>query len=205
MNWFNRRPEDLTAQSNPTEALKIVRECEALDASAQETLDYVLVDWVAQLVSRSSDLDGVVELQQLCSIACTVLGSSVSEREMHGRWQGYADVLEAKRLAIRFAKSTPTVPLLHEEEILQHLESKGEVPQSFFSDQLKLSAGRVSQILRVLELREKIKRERCGKESWVSLPQNSAITRPDAPPNNANNSHKWGGIFDPVTTSEEAA
>ena len=49
--------------------------------------------------------------------------------------------------------------------------ARRELPQSKFVEQLCLSAGRVSQILRVLELRGKIIRERRGKESWVRLPK----------------------------------
>ncbi len=169
MNWFEHRPEDLAAQSSPFEALLAVRECDALDSEAQETLDYVLVDWLMLVVSRSSDLEGVVELQQLCRMACTLLGQTPGERAMHCRWQGFTKVLEAKRLAIRFAENPPLVPLLHEETILQRLEAVEKLPQSALVAELKLSPGRVSQILRVLESREKIKRERQGKESWVSL------------------------------------
>lgn len=170
MNWFERRPEDLAAQSSPAEALEVVRACETLDAHAQKILDYVLVDWLVQAVSRSNDLEGVVELHQLCRIACTLLGETPAEKEMRKGWQVIASALEAKRLAIRFAKTPPEVPLLHEADILNML-ARRELPQSKFVEQLCLSAGRVSQILRVLELRGKIIRERRGKESWVRLPK----------------------------------
>lgn len=181
MNWFERYPEDLAAQSSPSEALQAVRESDVLDALAQETLDFVLIDWVMRFVSRGSDLEGVVELQQLCRIACTLLGQTPAERAMHSRWQGLNEVLEAKRLAIRFAKAAPIVPLLHEEEILNRLEGGHALPQSVFVEELKLSPGRVSQILRVLESRNKIKRERRGKESWVCLSGASIPTKPFIP------------------------
>ncbi len=168
LSLLEKRPEVLADQSNPLELIAALRALSSLDSEQQETLDWVLTDWVMIVLARTSDLEGVVELHKLCRLAQSSLNDSASASPFRQRWGGFADLLEAKRLAIRARTSPQTLELLQEPKILLQLE-QGEAKQSDFIQLLNLSAGRVSQVLAVLESRGKITRQRRGKESWVSL------------------------------------
>lgn len=183
MNWFEHCAEDLAALSSPAELAEALHNCQQLDEAAQEKIDFVLIDWIMLTISRPLDLEGVLELHKICRRARNLLGDKPLEQAMALRWQGFADVLEAKNLAIRWAKSEAEAgnTLLHEPAILEKL-AQGAVRQSEFVEFLQLSAGRVSQILAALEVRGKISRVKRGKESWVSLPQSLALpTLPEKP------------------------
>lgn len=168
MDWFERRPENLAAQSCAAEAIVQLRSGKKLDSAAQQILDYVLVDWVMVAVSRPGDVESVVELHELCQMGQNLLDDSAGAAGMRERWQALADVLEAKQLLIRWAQSDAPVQLVHEPRILERLQ-QGETSQAELTAMLKLSAGRVSQVLSALEARQKVSRLRRGKESWVSL------------------------------------
>jgi hypothetical protein len=205
MNWFEHCAEDLAALSSPAELAEALRGCQRLDKAAQEKIDFVLIDWIMLTISRPADLEGVLELHKICRRARNLLGDQPLEQAMAMRWQGFADVLEAKNLAIRWAKSEAEAgnELLHEPIILRKL-AEGEMRQSEFIELLQLSAGRVSQILAALEVRRKISRAKRGKESWVSLLQGESAARPIAepvaiktrvpaqPPFSQKGEHGWG-------------
>jgi hypothetical protein len=168
MSLFEKRPEVLADQSNPQEMIAQLRDLADINTEQQETLDWVLTDWVMMMLSRPADVEGVVEMHKLCRLAQSSLDESESAPNFRQRWAGYADLLEAKRLALRARTSPQSLELLQEPRILAEL-AQGEVKQANFTDILNLSAGRVSQVLAVLESRGRITRTRRGKESWVSL------------------------------------
>lgn len=176
MDWFERRPENLAAQSCAADAIEQLRSGKKLDQAAQQVLDYVLVDWVMTTVSRPDDMESVVELHELCRMGQNLLDGSDGAAAMRARWQALADVLEAKQLLLRWAEAEAPAQLVHEPMILARLQ-QGETSQSELTAMLKLSAGRVSQVLSALEARKKVSRVRRGKESWVSL--GAAMQVPD--------------------------
>lgn len=193
MNWFENCAEDLAALSSPAELAEALRGCQQLDEAAQEKIDFVLIDWIMLTISRPADLEGVLELHKICRRARNLLGDSPQEQAMAMRWQGFADVLEAKNLAIRWAKDEAEAgnELLHEPRILQKL-AEGETRQSEFIELLQLSAGRVSQILAALEVRGKISRLKRGKESWVSLITAPVPIKPNIPEPKEAANFGWG-------------
>lgn len=169
MNPLDKRPEALTDQSNPEALIVQLRTMSTLDARQKHRLDFALTHWTQQLVSRPFDLEGVLEMQDLCSLAQSLLDKSM-DAELYARWEGFTDVLEAKRLAIRSRSSSRRMELLQEGDILTRLQRDGQVSQSELANQLQLSPGRVSQVLAIMESRDQITRKKLGKENWVTLP-----------------------------------
>lgn len=167
-NLLDQRAERVADQSNPQEVMAALRRVDTINTEQQEMLDWVLTDWVMTVISRPADLEGVVELHTLCHLAQSSLDESASAAIFASRWEGYADLLEGKRLALQDRMAPPIVELLQEPKILARL-AEGEARQADFADILNISAGRVSQLMALLESRGKITRVRRGKESWVML------------------------------------
>jgi hypothetical protein len=167
-NLLDQRAELIADQSNPQEVMAALRSVDEINTEQQEMLDWVLTDWVMTVLSRPADLEGVVEMHTLCRLAQSSLDESESAPNFAQRWEGYADLLEGKRLALRDRIAPPILELLQEPKILARLVG-GEVRQADFTEFLNISAGRVSQVLALLESRGKITRVRRGKESWVML------------------------------------
>ena len=181
MNLFEQRPEVLADQSNPQAVMDQLRLMENLNSKQQSRLDYALTDWVMMVLSRFDDIEGVVELHECCSLAQSFLDNSEGAAQFRVRWEGFADLLEGKRLAIRARNSSRRMELLQEPVILDYLQQHGEVKQSALADLVKLTPGRISQVLGVLEGRGQITRKRRGKESCVSLMQTKRL-HDTAPP-----------------------
>ena len=173
-NLLDQRAELVADQSNPQEVMTALQRVDEIDTEQQEMIDWVLTDWVMTVISRPADLEGVVELHTLCRIAQSSLDESASAANFEHRWEGYADLLEGKRLALRDRIAPPILELLQEPKILARL-AEGEVRQADFAEILSISAGRVSQVLALLESRGKITRVRRGKESWVMLAPGMAV------------------------------
>lgn len=168
-NWFDRNPDDLAERSEPAEALAAVRAQDSLNASQLAVLDVFLNHWVLAALQRTNDREGVLELQQLCELAGDVADASAEAQMFCPRLEAFGDLLEGKRRTLQAVATGVPFKLFHEDEILQTL-AKGETRQADLVAQLKLSAGRVSQILGVMESKGQIVRARRGKESWVALP-----------------------------------
>jgi hypothetical protein len=169
MSLFGKRAEVLADQSSPQEIITLLRSLDTLDDEQQQTLDWVLTDWTMMLISRPSDLEGVVKMHTLCELAQSFLPEPPAANTLRNRWGGFADVLEGKRLAIRARSSPQRTALLQEPAILTQLQEKSEIAQSELTETLKLSPGRVSQILAIMESRAQITRSKRGKENWVAL------------------------------------
>jgi enoyl-CoA hydratase/carnithine racemase len=178
MGLFEKRPEVLADQSNPQELMAQLRSLEHLDVGQQEALDYVLTDWVMVVLSRHADIEGVIALFRLCRLAQACLDDLEGVNAFRIRWAGFADLLEARSLAIRARSAPQSLQLLQEPAIFAYLQQKGEVTQSELAKILQLSAGRISQVLAVLESRGQVARMRRGKESWVSLPTAPDLRQP---------------------------
>ncbi len=169
-SWFDKNPDDLAERSEPAEALAAVRAQDQLDAQQLAVLDVFLNHWVLTALQRPNDREGVLELQQLCELAHDMAAPDDAEAQaFRPRLEAFGDLLEGKRRTLQ-ALATGVLPkLFHEDDILQTL-AKGETKQGDLVVQLRLSAGRVSQILGVMESKGQIVRARRGKESWVALP-----------------------------------
>lgn len=169
MSWFDRDPEDLAGQSEPAEALEALRALEGLNVQQMLTMDLYLHQWVMTVLLRDRDREGVLEVQELCELAQDLAPASPEGREFLTRWKAWDDLLEGKRYSLLADVVEVPVKLLQEEPILQRV-SAGPCRQSELAAHLKISPGRVSQVLGALEAQGKIVRQRRGKESWVSLP-----------------------------------
>jgi len=183
MTWFDRLPEDLVEQSEPSEALAAVRQLEQLTPTQLQVLDVYLNHWVLVVLLRPDDREGVLELLQLCRLAREFARVDPQVAEYAARLDAFADLLEGRRRVAQANKSKRPFKLLHENAILDHAAT-GPCKQSELADLLDLSAGRVSQVLGILETRGKIVRSRTGKESWIALPASS---------NNVSRAHDAGG------------
>lgn len=169
MNWFDRHPEDLAEQSEPAEALAALRALDELTAAQIAAMDVYLNHWVLVVLLRPQDHDGILEVQQLCGLAGVLSGSAAETEVFRVRWKAFGDLLEGKRTALQVNAAEASFKLLHEDAILKRA-SQPDCKQTDLVKELKLSAGRVSQLLGVLEAQGKIVRQRKGKECRVSLP-----------------------------------
>lgn len=187
MAWFDRHPTDLLDRSEPSEALEALKELDTLTPARRVALDMCLSHWVLMLLLRPNDMEGLLELQDLCELAQELLADTRDDDAAEGegeapaerfveRWRAFHELLEGKRLTLEANARDDRAPsaLLHEEAILGHAAA-GEFRQSELVARLKLSPGRVSQLLGVLEAQGKIVRQRRGKESWVSVPVVPAV------------------------------
>ncbi len=172
MTWFDRHPEDLAEQSEPSEALAALRVLDELSESQMVALDVCLNEWVVRVLLRPNDREGILEVQQICELAQELAPQTPEAQRLCVRWEAFGDLLEGKRHALQTLAVEEAPPkLLHEDSILDRArKAPYEYRQSELMAELKLSAGRVTQILGVLEAQGKIVRQRRGKQSWISLP-----------------------------------
>jgi hypothetical protein len=186
MAWIDRHPDDLIERSDPSQALDWLRQQTTLDEAALGKLDLFLHHWVLVMLQRPTDAQGVLDLMSLCQVARSRAAATPGgdTEAMGQRWQAFEDLLEAKRLTLRAAAAEPVTPLRHEPAIRQFIQAQAQqrATQTALATHLGLSAGRVSQILGVLESRGQVVRQRLGQENWVSWPaQAGAQPAPNQP------------------------
>ena len=181
MNWLQHHPDDLIERFEPADALSQLRHQTGLTPEDLLKLDVYLHHWTLMFLQRANDPQGVQEMLTLCEIASDLVPHSSEGSAMRQRWSGFEDLLEGKRRTLQASRLAPPVQLKQQETILQIIQQSdgGRVKQLDLVDSLRLSKGRVSQILGVLESRALITRQREGKESWVSLAQ--ASSAPSSP------------------------
>jgi hypothetical protein len=171
MDWLNHHPDDLIERFEPAEALARLRQQTTLTPEQMGKLDAYLHHWTLVLLQRTDDPEGVHEMLTLCEIAQDLAPEDVQGVGMKQRWSGFEDLLEGKRRYLQAVRIPAPIQLKHQDAILQIIQrsESGRVKQLDLAEPLKLSKGRVSQILGVLESRAVITRQRQGKESWVYL------------------------------------
>jgi len=171
MNWLHHHPDELIERFEPPEALALLRQQATLAPEQLGKLDVYLHHWTLVLLQRANDPEGVQEMLTLCEIACDLVPGGTEGSTMRQRWSGFEDLLEGKRRYQQASRSAAPIQLKQQDTILQIIQQAegGRVKQLDLAERLKLSKGRVSQILGVLESRALIARQRQGKESWVSL------------------------------------
>lgn len=189
MAWIDHHPDDLIERSEPSQALDWLRQQTTLDEAALGKLDLFLHHWVLVLLQRPADAQGVLEMMSLCQVARSRAAATpgTGAEAMCQRWQAFEDLLEAKRLALRAAEDTQAAhatPLRHESAIRQFIEDRPDrqATQTALAQHLRLSAGRVSQILGVLEGRRLVTRQRQGQENWVRWVAQQGAASPAATP-----------------------
>ncbi len=182
MNWLDHHPDDLIERFEPAEALALLRQQTALTVEQTGKLDVYLHHWTLVLLQRSDDPEGVQEMLTLCEIAQDLVLAGAEGSGTQQRWNGFEDLLEGKRRYLQAVRIPAPIQLKQTDAILQIIQQSAgaRVKQLDLAESLKLSKGRVSQILGVLESRALIKRQRQGKESWVSLARAGAA--PMEPP-----------------------
>jgi len=180
MSWLDHHPDDLIERFEPADALAQLRQQTALTVEQIGTLDVYLHHWTLVLLQRANDLEGVQEMLTLCEIAQDLAPEGAEGSGTQQRWNGFEDLLEGKRRYLQANRIPAPIQLKHQDAILQIIQQSesGRVKQLDLAKPLKLSKGRVSQILGVLEARNLITRQRQGKESWVSLARAGAASAP---------------------------
>ena len=180
MSWLDHHPDDLIERFEPADALAQLRQQTALTVEQIGTLDVYLHHWTLVLLQRANDLEGVQEMLTLCEIAQDLAPEGAEGSGTQQRWNGFEDLLEGKRRYLQANRIPAPIQLKHQDAILQIIQQSesGRVKQLDLAKPLKLSKGRVSQILGVLEARNLITRQRQGKESWVSLARAGAAAVP---------------------------
>lgn len=168
MPWKNQRPESLVDKSTPGELLRDIRSEAVIVGDALTALDFVLRQWTLVAISRSSDVQGLLALDELAATGLRKLVEGPETATTRARWGAFRDLLESKRLAIGGAQSGRARNLLHAQPILERLQN-GELMQSALRKAVGLSAPRLSQVLAVMEEGGLIRREKRGKENVVSL------------------------------------
>ena len=182
MNWFDRHPDDLVARSSVDDAIAAVRATKALSAPQATVLDIVLADWVGVALARGSDVESLAELQRLCQFAVRRVQNEADTAQFGGRWGALFDVLEGQRGALSRRAVAAPPPLAQQAEIAALLQQRGEMTQRQLAEHLKLSDGRVSQLMRALEARSVVQRSRKGRESMVRLAQQPASVHSTSSP-----------------------
>ena len=171
-----QRPEDIVDRTDPADLQSELRTAENLTSEAQRALDFVLRQWTLRGLSRTGDIEGLLELDDLSALAMRALPNDASSDAYRTRWQAFRDLLESKRLALGGRESGRARNLLHATPILEMLKA-GPKPQREIQVALRLSVQRLSQVLGVMEEGGLVQRQKQGKEKVVSLASDPASPR----------------------------
>ncbi|MFO1495838.1 MAG: MarR family transcriptional regulator [Lysobacterales bacterium] len=169
MSLLDRHPDSLIAHHEPAEILAALRESKSLTAAQAHRLDTYLLHWSNLILHRPADREGVLELLSVSERARDQLPAGAADVDGLGiRWTAFEDLLELRRRVLQQANQAGK--LGRQDEILALIrDHHGPIRQVELTEQLKLSAGRVSQVLGLLEERGLITRRREGRECWVSI------------------------------------
>lgn len=166
VNVLDWRPEDLTGTVDPALVEDTLRHMGAMTDLQRQTLAYALSYWVVEVIQRPFDLEGVLLVDRICALAIR-LSSQASLVEFRVRCETLRELLETKRQAIasRLSGRRP----LQAGNVGRVLIRKGPLSQTELGQELGLSAGRMNQVLAVMEERGLIQRTRRGGENLVVL------------------------------------
>ncbi len=159
------------------DVLDALRACTAEDgwpAEALEVLDFVLTAWVADTTARPNDREGVAELQRLVRYALERARNRHAVPEaLRTRWQGFHDVLEARRRTLVGRDPALILDRRHVRELLAAIGHVGStqrtVAETFKAQGKDLTSGRLSQLLTLPEAHGLITRQREGRENRLML------------------------------------
>jgi len=190
MHWLEHHIDDLIERYEPAEALALLRQQDSLSLPELPKLDAFLQHWTLMLIQRPGDPEGVQDMLNLSDIAADLAAglAGAEASAMRQRWGAFEDLLEGKRNSLQANRRAPPVQLKHQGAILQRIaqSESGRVRQQDLGAELKLSKGRISQILGLMEARSLVTRQRQGQDSWVSLTASGPVPAPvKAPPSGA--------------------
>ncbi len=199
MNLLDHHPKDLAEQAEPAAVLAELRQLDALGKDQAGTLDVFLNHWIVVVMSRGADRESVLELLDICEVAESLLPAKAHGPQYMARWRAFHNVLEGKRRLISAFKKGRRVELKQGPELLRVIGAQGEMTQSDLAQAMELSAGRISQLLGVLEEQGEVVRARRGKESFVSIAKGTAgkipAARPGGPGAGDSRWHGYGHDF----------
>ena len=181
MKLLDHHPDDLSEQAEPAAVLAELRQLDVLTKGRAGTLDVFLNHWIVVVMSRGADPESVLELLDICEVAESLLPAKVHGPQYKARWQAFHNLLEGKRRLVSAFKKSSQVELKQGPEMLRLIGAQDEITQAQLAQAMKLSAGRISQLLGVLEEQGKVQRARRGKESFVSVAGHSAKKAPNVP------------------------
>ena len=187
MHWLQHHTDDLIERYEPAEALALLRQQDTLSPPELPKLDAYLQHWTLMHLQRPNDPQGVQDMLSLGEIAADLAAglAGAEGSAMQQRWGAFEDLLEGKRSALEASRHAVPVPLKQQGAIVQCIAQSegGRVRQVDLAGHLKLSKGRISQILGLLESRGLVTRQRQGQDSWVSLASSGSGPAPvQAPP-----------------------
>lgn len=182
MRWLQHHTDELIERYEPAEALALLRQQDTLSPPELPKLDAYLQHWTLMLLQRPQDPQGVQDLLSLAEIAADLAAglAGAEDSAMQQRWGAFEDLLEGKRSALQASRRAAPVELKHQGAIVQRIAQSegGRVRQLELTEHLKLSKGRISQILGLMESRGLVTRQRQGQDSWVSLATSGSAPGP---------------------------
>lgn len=169
-------PAQLSSTANAADMLAALRALQPTDAwteRALQTVDQVLVTWTATAAARPDDVEGIAELQRLIDYARHRSANleTLPAASEH-RWHALTDVLESRRLAIEGRDASRILRRNHVRTILAQIGSGTTQPNLAAALQqhgIDISAGRLSQLLGLLESHGLLQRRRDGRENRLTL------------------------------------
>jgi predicted transcriptional regulator len=183
-------PSALVDTVSPEQVLLALRKLEATDAWPEWTLkllDYLSVVWSAEAVARPADREGVAELQTLINYALERTANAARLPDSwRQRWQAINDVLESRRMELAGRNPALVLGRKHVDTLLEMLAG-GEKGQTYLTAGLKMrgieiSAGRLSQLISLLEGHGLLERRRVGRENQIKLTEEGTRNVPALEP-----------------------
>jgi DNA-binding transcriptional ArsR family regulator len=175
LNALDQRPDRLAEVTDPADVLAALQKQKQLSAQQVHALDYAISHWVTQTLSRAADTDSLLLLDALCALFIRRAGTTSTG--LAARLDGWRTLLENKRLAVQGLKTGRVRQLLQTAPVRRALAS-GEMTQAQLAAAVGVSAGRISQLLNVMEEAGLVQRHRVGRESRVSLPLQNTSPAP---------------------------
>ena len=186
MNALNLHADDpvlLVDRATAAELFAALRALAAWDEQALKTADLLISVWSAQAIARPNDREGIAELQRLIRYAREDARSAATlPPEFANRWQCASDLLEARRLDLAHADPEAQLHRRHVPEILRALAARKEVPQSELAGQLRVSSGRVTQVIGPLEANGLLTKRRHGRDNLLQITEKGREFVKAAPP-----------------------
>lgn len=141
---------------------------EGLEDNHLEAVDYVVRHQTVRLLVKRASEDELAEAYDSIKSLVPV------ERERdwsrwHQRWNGIADVLDARLASLAAREPNTARGLAHADRILDLVRVRPDLSQNQIAEYLDLKPANLSRILGVLEAHELIERRTVGREKQVRL------------------------------------
>lgn len=160
----------LIDKSTPQQLSATIRRLKEWDARALDCANRMLTVWTQAAIARPNDQQGIAELQRLIHHALHPLAATpVPPESYQARWQGFSDLLEARRLELAHADPAALLRRRNVKEILDAIAvAGGTLEQARIAEQLDVSAGRVTQLVSLMESHGLLTRQRHGRDNRLS-------------------------------------